>query len=107
MKAAFTILTLMLAGAAAFAGIEFFRRYCLMKDWLDVPNERSSHVVPTPRGAGIVIVVISLVGYAAIAILFQNSFSWGYFSGALIIATVSWLDDLYSLPSGTRLFATS
>ncbi|MEI7971770.1 MAG: glycosyl transferase, partial [Actinomycetota bacterium] len=30
---------------------------------MDVPNERSSHLTPTPRGGGIAFVAASLVGF--------------------------------------------
>ncbi len=28
---------------------------------LDIPNERSSHVVPTPRGGGLAIVIVTFI----------------------------------------------
>lgn len=34
----------------------FLRRYALAKNLIDIPNERSSHSVPTPRGGGVAIV---------------------------------------------------
>src|SRR4051794_38751391 len=33
------------------------RRIALAKGVMDVPNERSSHVIPTPRGGGVAIVL--------------------------------------------------
>jgi Fuc2NAc and GlcNAc transferase len=33
------------------------RRYALVKSLVDVPNDRSSHTVPTPRGGGVAIVL--------------------------------------------------
>ncbi len=87
----------------SWAGVGFFRRWSLRKNLLDVPNERSSHTVPTPRGGGIIIAVVSLVGYAAITVLFDLQFSWGYFAGAVLVSIVSWLDDLYSLGFWSRL----
>jgi len=86
-----------------YFGIEYFRRFSIAKRWLDFPNERSSHVTPTPRGAGIVIVIVCLVGYVVLSVFGQLTFSWGYFLGALLVAGVSWLDDLHSLSFVTRL----
>src|SRR3546814_439728 len=37
------------------------RRYALSKSLMDVPNERSSHKVATPRGGGLAIVVSFLL----------------------------------------------
>ena len=89
--------------ALTYLGIEYFRRCSIARRWLDFPNERSSHITPTPRGAGIVIVIVCLVGYVVFSVFGQLTFSWGYFLGALLIAGVSWLDDLHSLSFVTRL----
>jgi Fuc2NAc and GlcNAc transferase len=39
-------------------------RYALHREWLDVPNARSSHELPTPRGGGLAVVVTVLMGRA-------------------------------------------
>src|SRR5437879_4565636 len=65
---------------------------------LDRPNERSSHRVPTPRGGGIA--VIGLVSLAWIVLARTESVPSGVFGiilGAVLLAAVSWLDDLRSL----------
>lgn len=51
---------LLLAGVASWALTGFLRRYALAKNLIDIPNERSSHSVPTPRGGGIAIVMVFL-----------------------------------------------
>lgn len=89
--------------AASWAGVALFRRWTLGKKLLDVPNDRSSHSVPTPRGGGLVIVAVSFIGYAFIASIFDAEISWGYVAGAIAIAAVSWFDDISSLPSWSRL----
>jgi UDP-N-acetylmuramyl pentapeptide phosphotransferase/UDP-N-acetylglucosamine-1-phosphate transferase len=77
----------------------------VIRDWaegkaiLDHPNERSSHDVPKPRGGGIAIVAITLAGsawwwtprFAIVA------------AAALVIAVVSWIDDVRHLPATLRL----
>jgi UDP-N-acetylmuramyl pentapeptide phosphotransferase/UDP-N-acetylglucosamine-1-phosphate transferase len=66
---------------------------------LDQPNERSSHDVPTPRGGGIAIVVITLAGSA-----FWMTPRFAVFAvAALVVALVSWIDDLRHLPATLRL----
>ncbi|HBQ26908.1 MAG TPA: glycosyl transferase, partial [Syntrophomonas sp.] len=40
----------------------FVRIYTLKQHILDIPNERSSHVVATPRGGGLGFVVVFLLG---------------------------------------------
>jgi Fuc2NAc and GlcNAc transferase len=48
------ILSLLLTG--------IYRKFALKKAILDIPNDRSSHTVPTPRGGGLAIVVAFYLG---------------------------------------------
>lgn len=80
-----------------FGGVRRFRRWSLRRRLLDVPNERSSHTAPTPRGGGLIIVIVSLAGYALAANFLSNNFHTSYLLGAVLIALVSWLDDLYTV----------
>ena len=93
----FEVSTFIVIFAAALSGVEFFRRWSLRRELFDVPNERSSHTQPTPRGGGIIIVAVSLTVYVAYTVLVSGTFAWGYLSGAMLVAGVSWLDDLYSV----------
>jgi Fuc2NAc and GlcNAc transferase len=87
----------------SFIGVGLYRRWSVKQNLLDIPNERSSHDKPTPHGAGLVIVIICLVTYVPLSILVTGTFSWGYFIGALLIALVSFLDDLRPLRFMWRL----
>jgi UDP-N-acetylmuramyl pentapeptide phosphotransferase/UDP-N-acetylglucosamine-1-phosphate transferase len=98
-----TIVLLAAGLSASWVGVELFRRWSLGRELLDVPNERSSHSAPVPRGGGLIIVAACVVGYALIALIFNTPLSIGYLTGALLVAIVSWLDDLYSLPFWKRL----
>ncbi len=93
--------------AAAFVssalGVKVFTAWSLRKEFFDVPNDRSSHTTPTPRGGGLVIVLVCLLGYLAIGFVVGLPLSWGYIAGAVLVAAISWLDDLYSLPFWSRL----
>jgi UDP-N-acetylmuramyl pentapeptide phosphotransferase/UDP-N-acetylglucosamine-1-phosphate transferase len=72
---------------------------------LDVPNQRSSHNRPTPRGGGLVIVGGFLVGLlvwlTAGGSLSPRAIGW--LVGALLVASVSFVDDLRPLPAAPRL----
>jgi UDP-N-acetylmuramyl pentapeptide phosphotransferase/UDP-N-acetylglucosamine-1-phosphate transferase len=81
----------------SYFGVEKFRQWSIKKQIVDVPNERSSHAAPTPRGGGLVFVVIALSFYAATGLTENNHFQWSYLTGAVSIALVSWLDDLFSV----------
>jgi len=66
---------------------------------LDVPNERSSHAVPTPRGGGAAIVLVTLAG----SIYWMTPRLAVVAAAALVIAAVSFADDLRHLPATLRL----
>jgi UDP-N-acetylmuramyl pentapeptide phosphotransferase/UDP-N-acetylglucosamine-1-phosphate transferase len=91
----------------SYLGVGFYRRWGVQNEFLDIPNERSSHTEPTPYGAGIVIVVMCLVAYIPVSIYLSGTFSWGYFCGALLVALVSFLDDVYKVAFWWRLLVHS
>ena len=70
-------------------GLTFvLRRYALAKSLMDIPNERSSHVVPTPRGGGVAIVVsfvLSLPALYGFGLLEFNLF-YGLLGSGLLVA---------------------
>ena len=81
-----------------FFGVELLRRWSLRREILDLPNERSSHSKPTPVGGGLVIVIVSLSLYIFFLSFNRYEIPWSYIIGALIVALISWLDDLFSVP---------
>jgi len=73
---------------------------------LDRPNERSSHRVPTPRGGGIAVIGSVLLAWGVLAPAESVPSSvFGIALGAVLLAAVSWLDDLRSLSPMVRLLA--
>jgi len=86
------------------------RRYALRKELIDVPNERSSHAQPTPRGGGLAIALVTLCGLLSYSLLISLGY-WRvivfYVCGAVLVAVVSWLDDLYVLPNIVRFVTHS
>lgn len=54
------------------------RRYALAKSLIDIPNARSSHSVPTPRGGGLAIVIVCLTLPLWLAgIILFDTVEWG------------------------------
>jgi UDP-N-acetylmuramyl pentapeptide phosphotransferase/UDP-N-acetylglucosamine-1-phosphate transferase len=74
-------------------------------DLLDVPNDRSSHVVATPRIGGVALVASVLGGLALLHVAGRGVRHEAriVIGGAVTIAGLGLLDDLYSLPALTRL----
>lgn len=93
--------------ALSYFGVEQYRRWSLRRNVLDVPNHRSSHSVPTPRGGGIAIVVLALFVYIAAGLSNPASISWSLVGGALIVSVVSLLDDIFNVSFVWRLLAHS
>jgi Fuc2NAc and GlcNAc transferase len=79
------------------------RLYALRSGLLDVPNQRSSHRRPTPRGGGVGFVV-SFIGFLITLILWstENRTVALALIGGLPIAIVGWLDDRYTLSAALR-----
>lgn len=69
---------------------------------IDVPNERSSHTVPTPRTGGIAIVVGVIAGVASAGILLSNPASV-LLLGAVTLGALCLYDDRRTLPHHFRL----
>lgn len=91
----------------AYFGVALFRRWSLRRNLFDIPNERSSHTEPTPRGGGLVIDIVCLVSFLIYCLIFQIDVFWSYFAGAVIVALISWLDDLFSIPAIWRFLSHS
>jgi Fuc2NAc and GlcNAc transferase len=99
------VAAIVLAAGLSAGLAEWFRRWAIARALLDVPNARSSHAVPTPRGGGVGIVAGFLAGLAvwvaAGGVLPPRALGW--LAGATLVATVSFVDDLRSLPASIRL----
>lgn len=64
---------------------------------LDRPNERSSHDTPTPRGGGIAVMAVLIPAWIAAGLLDGAHVPWPALGAALLLAAVSWRDDVRSL----------
>lgn len=80
------------------------RRYALRSELLDMPNERSLHRTPTPRGGGAAVALVTLVGLAAAALLSKvpTEIAWALGVGGALVAAVGWLDDLRGVSASIR-----
>ncbi|ATB64093.1 glycosyltransferase family 4 protein [Pseudomonas mosselii] len=81
------------------------RRYALARSIIDIPNARSSHVVPTPRGGGVAIVVsflLALVLLGVAGVLDPHTVFAVAGAGGLI-AIIGFMDDHGHIAARWRL----
>lgn len=85
---------------ASFFFTALYRNIAIKKSILDVPNDRSSHEIPTPRGGGIAIVLAFYLGLTFIYLkgnVDKNLFL-ALLSGLLLVVT-GLFDDILNLPA--------
>ncbi|WP_460108439.1 MraY family glycosyltransferase [Pseudomonas sp. H1_F01] len=103
MTSLYWVLPLTLAGA--LIGTAVLRRYALSNSLIDVPNARSSHVLPTPRGGGVAIVVSFISSVVFLALTGQAS--WSLTLAVVLpgsaVAIIGFLDDHGHIPARWRL----
>lgn len=100
---AFIALTVAAAAwLATWAVLRVLRRLQIV----DRPNRRSSHSAPTPRGGGLAVIGCLLVAGSLAAMVFPvpGGIAW-LLAGTLLLAAVSWADDLGHLSARLRLAA--
>lgn len=96
---------LLAAFATAYVLTWMLRRHAISARRLDVPNARSSHSVPTPRGGGLAIVAVVLIclpwiwRYGSL----DTSAMVAWLGAGSAVALVGWLDDRRHVPFGWRL----
>ena len=80
-------------------------RYVRARGVLDVPGDRSSHLAPTPRGGGLAVVCVVLVGVALLLATGRLPSNGGaaLLGGGALIALVGWRDDVRGVPARARL----
>lgn len=81
------------------------RRYALANSIIDIPNARSSHSLPTPRGGGVAIVLSFLTAAPLLGVsgLAPWSLIWALFGSGAAIAALGFLDDHGHIAARWRL----
>lgn len=98
------LIALAVALAASWWGTGLMLRFAKARALLDVPNERSLHSTPMPRGGGIAIVVVVLAGIlvGTAGGWIRGSIALALIPSGLAVALVSWLDDRRGMPQWAR-----
>lgn len=76
------------------------RKYSLRNSILDIPNERSAHSLPMPRGGGLSIslaVLLSAVFLFYLQLLPLN-IAIAFSGGGILVTVTGWLDDHMDIP---------
>jgi len=98
------VLLIIFLSIISFILTYIIRLFALKYKLIDVPNERSSHNVPTPKGGGVAIVISWFLG---ITVLFfmgyvEDSLYFALLSG-IILSVVSLIDDFVNVKPFIRL----
>jgi UDP-GlcNAc:undecaprenyl-phosphate/decaprenyl-phosphate GlcNAc-1-phosphate transferase len=109
MSPVIAVLSLLVPMLAVYAGVAAMLRWGRPMLVEDLPNARSAHGAPVPRGGGLVIVTVFLGCFGLYQMSVGKLMDWRTFviftSGAGFVALVSWLDDVHLLSNRVRLVA--
>ncbi len=82
------------------------RRVLLKTNTLDIPNDRSMHAVPVPRGGGIALWLAVIPAWIGVLIIGGTFLPQApALIGFALLAVVSWMDDRKALPARIRFGA--
>lgn len=95
------LLAFLLAGILALLLVPLTDRLARRVGAIDYPNERSLHEAPTPKLGGLAILVAVLA--AGLIWLPWDAETRAILTGAILIAVVGFLDDVYELSAATKL----
>lgn len=106
----FTIFLCLFSFVLSLVGTHLFKRIAYRFQIMDIPNIRSSHSCPTPRGGGAaVFFAFYLVLFFALIFFEKRGFDlkwvWGLFFGGMIVSLSGFMDDVKELSPFFRLLA--
>jgi len=98
-------LFLLVIAISSFGLTWVFRWYALSRSLIDIPNARSSHTIPTPRGGGVAIVLCFIASIVVMYILTMISFSdaLALLGAGTVVAILGFLDDHGHIAARWRL----
>ncbi|MDQ3068417.1 MAG: glycosyltransferase family 4 protein [Acidobacteriota bacterium] len=100
-----SVLLVLGVGTVSWALTGWFRRYAIARRLLDVPNARSSHAVPTPRGGGLAVAASATCAFSLLAVggILPWPLFWALVGGGTLAAVVGFIDDHGHVPPKWRL----
>jgi Fuc2NAc and GlcNAc transferase len=99
------LVILLIAVLVSFILTGFLRRYALAKNLIDDPNERSSHIIPTPRGGGLAIVLtfLALLPFLEPFDSSSRELLWALLGAGAWVALIGFIDDHGHIPALWRV----
>ena len=96
--------TILVSFVLSLALTSLVKRALLQRALLDIPNDRSSHKIPVPRGGGWALLIILLPTLLGAALYIdQDARHLGLIAAIILLAGVSWLDDSQGVSPAMRL----
>ncbi|MCC9621041.1 glycosyltransferase family 4 protein [Thalassospira sp. MA62] len=94
--------SVLLVGAMLLTGVVL--KYLQRKAIYDMPNHRSSHTVPTPRGGGLAVTPLLILLVAGVFLYagVRDISHWLMLGAGAGLGLLSWLDDRHDLSAGKR-----
>jgi len=91
-------------GICSFLLTYFIMKFALKNKIVSVPNERSLHLVPTPHGGGLAIVITWYIGITGLYLagIIEAKLYFALLSG-ILLTIISLIDDLIGLKPSIRL----
>lgn len=100
------LLVIVVFGATWFlTGV--LQRYARAKNLIDIPNERSSHQIPTLRGGGLSIILVLLLSFLFVLLFFPSlqELVWATVGAGVCVGLVGFWDDHRHISARWRLLA--
>lgn len=98
------LLLIFLAFFLSYLGNVIFINYLNKKKVLDLPNHRSSHIIPTPRGGGIPMLISFFITSLIASIFNIVEFDLHFYIGLFIIFIMGSFEDFKPISIKLRLF---
>jgi len=98
-----TLLFFIAISTVSFAATWLVRMVAICKSIMDIPNDRSSHTIPTPRGGGLAVAVAWFIGLTCFFLKgkIESNLYYALLSG-LPLTLIGFADDIFNLKPGVR-----
>jgi len=93
------VFLLLLSFFASYIFTKILQKYLTKKSIMDIPNNRSMHKIPVPRGGGLAVMMIIIAG---MLYYMPNPF---LIISIAILMMISWIDDRKNISSSIRLIS--